>query len=79
MWDAWGGDAGIRWAQNKLEEIRKIRVENTNIVSEAPGAGVAFEIEEDPTLAQDFVRYYSPFQKQIIKDFLKDVVQVYGI
>ncbi len=22
MWDAWGGDAGIRWAQNKLEEIR---------------------------------------------------------
>jgi len=201
MWDAWGGDAGIRWAQNKLEEIRKIRVENTNIVSEAPGAGTVFaaecpiatqdiavnlanrqqaidtanygplnpnepsedywkakakmfkdniedaksarcencaffitskpmldciaegigtegedpydvikagqlgyceafdfkcaaartcdawvakaqkdfEIEEDPTLAQDFVRYYSPFQKQIIKDFIKDVVQVYGI
>jgi hypothetical protein len=23
MWDAWGGDAGIRWAKNKLEEIRK--------------------------------------------------------
>ena len=22
MWDAWGGDAGIRWAQNKLEKIR---------------------------------------------------------
>jgi hypothetical protein len=22
MWDAWGGDSGIRWAQNKLEEIR---------------------------------------------------------
>jgi len=21
MWDAWGGDAGIRWAQNKLEEL----------------------------------------------------------
>ena len=21
MWDAWGGDSGIRWAQNKLEEI----------------------------------------------------------
>jgi hypothetical protein len=79
MWDAWGGDAGIRWAQNKLEEIRKIRVENTNIVSEVPGAGVAFEIEEDPTAAEDFVRYYSPFQKQTIRDFIKDVVQVYGI
>jgi hypothetical protein len=22
MWDAWGGDAGIRWAKNKLREIR---------------------------------------------------------
>jgi tetratricopeptide (TPR) repeat protein len=22
MWDAWGGDSGIRWAQNKLKEIR---------------------------------------------------------
>jgi hypothetical protein len=22
MWDAWGGDAGIRWAHNKLREIR---------------------------------------------------------
>lgn len=22
MWDAWGGDAGIEWAQNKLESIR---------------------------------------------------------
>jgi hypothetical protein len=22
MWDAWGGDAGIRWAKNKLQEIR---------------------------------------------------------
>lgn len=21
MWDAWGGDAGIRWAENKLKEI----------------------------------------------------------
>ncbi len=21
MWDSWGGDAGIRWAQNKLEEL----------------------------------------------------------
>jgi len=21
MWDAWGGDSGIRWAQNKLEEL----------------------------------------------------------
>jgi hypothetical protein len=21
MWDAWGGDSGIRWAQNKLDEI----------------------------------------------------------
>jgi hypothetical protein len=23
MWDAWGGTAGIEWAQNKLEEINK--------------------------------------------------------
>ena len=23
MWDAWGGQAGIEWAQNKLEEINK--------------------------------------------------------
>ena len=23
MWDAWGGTAGIEWAQNKLESIRK--------------------------------------------------------
>lgn len=23
MWDAWGGDSGIRWASNKLKEIRK--------------------------------------------------------
>jgi len=23
MWDAWGGTAGIEWAQNKLERIRK--------------------------------------------------------
>jgi len=22
MWDAWGGDAGVRWAHNKLREIR---------------------------------------------------------
>jgi len=34
---------------------------------------------EDPTAAEDFVRYYSPVQKQTIRDFLKDVVQVYGI
>jgi hypothetical protein len=26
MWDAWGGDAGIRWAKNKLEEIRKVEL-----------------------------------------------------
>ena len=25
MWDAWGGDAGIRWAQNKLEELELAR------------------------------------------------------
>lgn len=23
MWDCWGGDAGIRWAENKLKEIRQ--------------------------------------------------------
>jgi hypothetical protein len=154
----------MSWAPNKLEEIKKQRVENTNIVSEVPGAGVAFadpedikvgdavswqtsgsnprgrvrdivregskkvpgadfeisgtpdnpgylielyeqdaegkwkatgtmvgrkadsilknvdfEIEEDPTMAEDFIRYYSPVQKQTIRDFLKDVVQVYGI
>ena len=22
MWDAWGGDAGVEWAQNKLESVR---------------------------------------------------------
>lgn len=25
MWDAWGGDSGIRWAQTKLKEIREQR------------------------------------------------------
>ena len=30
-------------------------------------------------MQKDFVRYYSPFQKQTIRDFIKDVVQVYGI
>jgi hypothetical protein len=25
MWDAWGGDEGIAWAQRKLEEIQKLR------------------------------------------------------
>jgi hypothetical protein len=164
MWDAWGGEAGVSWAEKKLKEIRKERVENTNIISEAPGAGVIFaaaddikvgdavswqtsggnprgkvreivregskkvpgadfeitgtpdnpgflielyeedaegkwkptgtmvgrkadsilknvdfEIEEDPTMAQDFVRYYSPVQKQTIRDFLQDVTRVYGI
>ena len=46
MWDAWGGEAGVSWAEKKLKEIRKERVENTNIVSEAPGAGTIFA-EED--------------------------------
>lgn len=43
MVDAWGGQAGIEWAQNKLEKIRKQRVENTSdIISQAPGAGLGF-------------------------------------
>jgi hypothetical protein len=25
MWDSWGGDSGIRWAQNKLEELELAR------------------------------------------------------
>ena len=166
MWDAWGGTEMIMsWAPNKLEEIKKQRVENTtDIISEAPGAGlgfadpedikvgdavswqtsgsnprgrvrdivregskkvpgadfeisgtpdnpgylielyeedaegkwkatgtmvgrkadsilknVDFEIEEDPTMAEDFVRIYSAVQKQTIRDFLQDVRQVYGI
>lgn len=27
MYDAWGGDAGISWAQNKLKEIRQNKIE----------------------------------------------------
>jgi hypothetical protein len=27
MWDAWGGDAGINWAENKLKEIRQTKIE----------------------------------------------------
>jgi len=27
MWDAWGGDAGINWAENKLKEIRQSVIE----------------------------------------------------
>ena len=26
MWDAWGGDEGIAWAQRKLDEIQRLRV-----------------------------------------------------
>jgi len=26
MWDAWGGDEGIAWAQSKLDEIQKLRI-----------------------------------------------------
>jgi len=28
MWDAWGGDAGIDWAERKLKQIRKDKEEN---------------------------------------------------
>jgi hypothetical protein len=30
MWDAWGGTAGIEWAQNKLEEINKTNMSKQN-------------------------------------------------
>jgi hypothetical protein len=26
MWDAWGGDAGVEWAQRKLESIRRVEL-----------------------------------------------------
>ena len=29
MWDAWGGDAGIDWAERKLKQIRKEKEENS--------------------------------------------------
>jgi hypothetical protein len=30
MWDSWGGDAGINWAQRKLEEIDKEKMSKQN-------------------------------------------------
>lgn len=30
MWDAWGGDAGIDWAERKLKQIRKDKEENSD-------------------------------------------------
>lgn len=165
MVDAWGGQAGIEWAQNKLEKIKMQRVENTtDIVSEAPGAGlgfadpadlkvgdavswqtsgsnprgrirdivregskkvpgadfevtgtsdnpgyiielyeedaegkwkatgtmvgrkadsilknVDFDVTEDPTAAEDFVRFYSPLEKQTLTKFINDVKTTYRI
>lgn len=34
MWDAWGGTAGIEWAQNKLDEIEKMEAVLTAIEKE---------------------------------------------
>ena len=33
MWDAWGGDAGIRWAENKLKEIDKDKMSATKTIT----------------------------------------------
>jgi len=35
MWDAWGGDAGIAWAQRKLKQIRKEEQSKQNIFQES--------------------------------------------
>jgi hypothetical protein len=34
MWLAWGGDAGVDWAQRKLQQIDKMRKQSFKIVSE---------------------------------------------
>jgi hypothetical protein len=34
MWDAWGGTAGIEWAQNKLEELNKTNMSKQNFAAD---------------------------------------------
>lgn len=42
MWDAWGGDAGISWAENKLKEIDKVSLSKPKMTEEDENAWLAF-------------------------------------
>ncbi|WP_248788043.1 hypothetical protein, partial [Escherichia coli] len=49
MWDAWGGDEGIAWAQKKLEEYRRQEMEiNTS--------GLAPYTQQTPKKKRDLVQ-----------------------
>jgi hypothetical protein len=39
MWLAWGGDAGVEWAQRKLEQIDREQFENLQVYVVEPNAG----------------------------------------
>jgi len=61
MWDAWGGDAGIDWAERKLKQIRKEKDEasyhsgSLNFTEEQENAIIDFAITNGVELTADDV------------------------
>lgn len=57
MWDAWGGDAGIDWAERKLKQIRKEKDENSalHFTEEQEDAIIAFATDAGYELTADDV------------------------
>ena len=46
MWDAWGGDSGIRWAQTKLKSIREEQFQNKILeMASQEGFGEVLDME----------------------------------
>ena len=59
MWDAWGGDAGIEWAQSKLEQIdNDKKLNKLQRIVELAKIRVSFDYDDTVTLTkvQDIVK-----------------------
>ena len=66
MWDSWGGDAGINWAQRKLDEIDKQKL-NSSDTEMVEGIIDLLKKVKDPQNRQDIA-------VSIIKDFIEESV-----
>jgi hypothetical protein len=82
MWLAWGGDAGIEWAQRKLEQIDKMRKQDFKIVNEEKRiiSGPLMLADEliyrnNDKMGEHYVKFSADTIKQIAIKFAKKKYQ----
>jgi len=65
MWDAWGGDEGIAWAQRKLEQIKKEKLESQIDEMSLEDLAEVFDLVIEPKSGEtetEFISRCIPFE-----------------